>query len=137
TAQPLGRARGRDTGERVAGRVECHERDDRQARNGAHLRDRRLELVERRERLEEDDVDAAPFEQACALAVLAARSDRARDEDLLARHLARLARKLYARRVDRLELVLEKMLRKLRAARAERVRLDQLRARADVAELHV
>ena len=36
-----------------------------------------------------------------------------------------------------LELVLEEVLGELRAVRAERVRLDQLGARADVAEVHV
>ena len=50
--------------------------------------------------------------------------------------LPRLAREPHAGRVDPLELVLEEVRRELRPVRAEGVRLDQLGARADVADVH-
>src|SRR5581483_12207717 len=79
----------------------------------------------------------APLEDEGTVRVLAAGPERAGDEDLLPRDLARFAGELHVGRVDRLELVLEEVLRKALAARAERVRLDQLRAGADVAEVDV
>ena len=67
---------------------------------------------------------------------LAERADRARDQHVPARDVARLAREADARRVDRLELVLEVLRRQLAPVGAERVRLDQLGPRADVARVH-
>ena len=106
-----------------------------------------LELVEVVERLDHEDVGAAAFEDRRLLREelgarlrpqldVAERPDRARDEDVAAGHLARLARQADARRVDPLELVLEEARRELRPVRAERVRLDQLGAGADVADVH-
>ena len=69
------------------------------------------------------------------LGIVAAGPDRAGDEHLLAGDLARLASELHGSGVDLLELVLEEVLGELRAARAEGVRLDQLGARADEAEV--
>ena len=67
---------------------------------------------------------------------LAERADRARDQHVTARDVARLAREADARRVDRLELVVEVLRRQLAPVGAERVRLDQLGPGADVARVH-
>src|SRR5207248_3606378 len=69
------------------------------------------------------------------IATRGVRPDGARDEDLSAGDLARLAREADAGARDPLELVLEEMLGELRPAGAEGVRLDQLRPGADVAEM--
>ena len=125
-----------------------HERDDRQRRDRADRRDRGLEIDEVVERLDHEEIDAAALEDLRLLGVerrrlvalelrVAERADRARDEDVAPRHLARLARELHGGTVQPLELVLEEVLRELRPVRAERVRLDQLGASADVAEVHV
>ena len=67
---------------------------------------------------------------------LAQRADRARDEDVATRDLARLTGEPHRRGVDALELVLELVPREVAAVGAEGVRLDQLGARADVARVH-
>ena len=128
--------------------VEGEERDDRERRDAADGLDRRDELVEVEERLDHEQVDAAALEHARLLGVeravlagvedleLAERADRARDQHVAARDLARLAREADARGVDRLELVLEELRRQLAPVGAERVRLDQLGPGADVARVH-
>ena len=95
--------------------VEGQQRDDRERRDAAHRLDRDDELVEVEERLDHEEVDAAALEHAGLLGVeravlggvehleLAERADRAGDEDVAARDLARLAREPHARRVDLLE----------------------------------
>ena len=65
----------------------------------------------------------------------AERADRAGDEDVRAGHLARVARDLHRGLVDRRDVVLEVVLGELAAIRAERVRLDDVRAGADEAEV--
>ena len=121
--------------------VEAHQRDDRQARDGSNRLDRELELEQVVERLEHDDVDAAPLEDARLLCVgravvFAGRSDRAADEHLAPGDLSRVARELHAGRVDPLEVVLQEVLRQLAPVGAERVRLDQLGAGVDEADMH-
>ena len=64
------------------------------------------------------------------------RADRARDEDVPSRDLARLAREAHAGGVDLLERVVEQQPRQLAPVRAEGVRLDQLGARGDVPRVH-
>ena len=66
---------------------------------------------------------------------LAERADRAGDEDVGARDLARLAGEPHRGRVDPLELVLEEVRGELAAVGAEGVRLDQLGAGADEARV--
>ena len=147
-AQALARSVRRHTAERLAVAVEGHERDDRQRGHRADRGDRRLQVTEIEERLDHEEIDAAALQDAGLLCVqrrrfevaqlrVAERSDRARDEDLAARDLAGFAREANGRAVDRQELVFEEVLRELRAVRAECVRLDQVRACADVAEMHV
>ena len=145
--EPLGRGLGRDAAERLAVGVERHQRDDRERRDAADGLDRGDELVEVEERLEHEQVDAAALEDLRLLAEelallggvepldVADRADRAGDEDVRARHLARLAREAHRRRVDPLELVLEEVRRQLAPVGAERVRLDQLGAGADEARV--
>ena len=60
--QPIGRVRGGDAAERLAVRVEGHQRDDRQRRDRADGVDRGDELVQVEERLEHEQVDAASLE---------------------------------------------------------------------------
>jgi hypothetical protein len=67
--------------------------------------------------------------------MLAGRPDRAADEDVAARDLARVAGQLHGSRVDALEVVLEVVLRELPPVRAERVGLDQVGARGDEADV--
>ena len=106
-------------------------------------RDRGEELVELVERLDHEEVDAAALEQLRllgedGLAVLrraAERADRPGDEDVRAGHLARVARDLHGGLVDRRDVVLEVVLGELAAVRAEGVRLDDVRAGADEAEV--
>ena len=68
-------------------------------------------------------------------AELAERADRAGDEDVRARDLARLAGQPDAGGVDPLQLVLEEVAGQLAAVRPERVRLDQLGAGEDEARV--
>ena len=125
-AKARGRLRGGDPGERLRVLVEGQHRDDRQARDALDRLDRRHQLVEVEERLDHEEVDAAPLEdprllgedrrcERCRSVQLAQRADRAGDEDVAAGDLARLARELHARRVDALELVLEVVRRELAA----------------------
>ncbi len=67
---------------------------------------------------------------------LPGRPDRAADEHLTAGDLASLAGELHAGRVDPLEIVLEEVLGQLVPVRAEGVRLDQLGAGVDEADVH-
>ena len=60
--QPLGGLARGHAGERLGALVEGQQRDDRQARDAAHRRDRVDELVEVVERLEHEQVGAAAFE---------------------------------------------------------------------------
>ncbi len=138
-AQPLGGGARRDAGQCLAVGVEGHERDDRQARHGTDGGDRRLEIVEVEERLDREQVGAPALEDLRLLRVRPrrVRADRAGDEDLAAGHLARLAREPDALGVDPLEVVVEEGRRKLRPVGAERVRLDEVGAGADVAEVDV
>ena len=113
-----------------------------------HGGDGDLERVEVEERLEHEEVDAAAFEDLRLLGIqrpvlvdvehleLAQRPDRAGDEDVAARDLARLAGEPHGSRVDALEVVAEAVRGELAPVGAERVRLDQLGARADVARVH-
>ena len=123
--------------------VEGEERDDRQRGDRADRLDRGHELVEIGEGLDREQVDAAAVQEPRLLgehlrvvgAALGQRPDRARDEDVLARDLARVARALHARADDRLELVLEVEPGQLAPVRAEGVRLDQLGAGPDEAQV--
>ena len=141
-AQPRGRVGRGHAGERLGALVEGQRGDDRERGDAANRGDRGLQLVELVERLDHEQVDAATVQDRGLLgedlgpllgrerARVAERADRAGYEDVAARDLARLARKLDARAVDPLELVLEEDLRQLVAVGAERVRLDQVGARA-------
>jgi hypothetical protein len=82
-------------------------------------------------------VSAADAAERLRALDVAERPDRAGDEDVASRDLARLARELHTRAHDPFELLLEEVLRELRTVRAERVRLDQLGARPDEAEMDV
>ena len=142
TSRGLG---GLHAGERLGRLVEGHQRDDRQARHAAHGLDRIDELLEVVEGLDHEEVGAAALEDRRLLGEqvvpqarrgrLADRADRAGDEDLAAGHVARLPRELDRRGVDRLDVVLEEVARELAAVGAEAVRLDQLRAGVDVADV--
>ena len=95
----------------------------------------------------DEQVDAAPGQQPgllreerCAvlgprLLVLPERPDRAGDEDLPSGDLARVTGELHGRLVDPDELFLEVARGQLRAVRAECVRLDQLGAGVDEADV--
>ena len=125
--------------------LEREQRDDRQARDAANGLDRDHELVEVEERLEHEQVGAAPLQDRRLLGeepgalldarVVAERADRAPDEDVAPGDLARLAGEADAGGDDLLELVLEVVAGQLAPVRAERVRLDQLGARADEADV--
>ena len=138
-----GRLLGGHAAERLRVLVEGQQRDDRQRRDGADGADRGEELVELVERLDHEEVDAAALEELRLLgedgvAVLhrpAERADRAGDEDVRAGHLARVARDLHGGLVDRRDVVLEVVLGELAPVRAEGVRLDDVRAGADEAEV--
>ena len=133
----------RDAAERLRVLVEGEQADDRQRGARAHRPDRRDELVELVEGLDHEEVDATAFEQLCLLgedgvAVLgraAERPDRAGDEHVGAGHLACVARDLDGSLVDRRDVVLEVVLGELAAVGAERVRLDDVGAGADEAEV--
>ena len=145
-AQPQRRVARGHAGERLAVLVEGQERDDRQRGHAADGRDRRLQLVQVVERLDEEEVDAAGLEQLRLLgeelapsvlrvADVAERPDRAGDQHLRARDLPRLAGDLHRLRVDALDLVLEEARGQLAPVGAEGVRLDQLGSRADEADV--
>ena len=142
-ARACGRLLGGDASERLRVLVEGQERDDRQRRDAAHRADRREQLVELVERLDHEEVDAATLEELRLLgedgvAILhrpAERADRPGDEDVRAGHLTRVARDLHRGLVDRRDLVLEVVLGELAPVRAEGVRLDDVRAGADEAEV--
>ena len=145
-AQPLRGLGGGDSRERLGALVEGQRGDDRQAGDAAHGLDRGLELLQDVERLDHEQVDAAPVEDPGLLredlgALLgrnrevAERADRAGDEDVSARDLARLAGELDAGAVDPLQLVVEVEAGQLAAVGAERVRLDQVGAGADEARV--
>ena len=92
--QPRRSLRGRDARQRVAGGVEAHERDDRQARDRAQRDDSRLQVVEVGKRLDEEELDTAALERARLLGVVATGADRAGDEHFSAGDLAGLAGEL-------------------------------------------
>jgi hypothetical protein len=132
--------------ERLGALVEGQRGDDREARDPAHSLDCGLELVQVVEGLDHEQVDPAAVEQGCLLCEqlgslrrrdgqVAERADRPGDEDVPARHLARLARQLHARAVDPLELLLEVELRQLAPVGTEGVRLDQVGPGADEARV--
>jgi len=143
--EPLGGLGGGDAGERLGRLVERHERDDGEARDASHRVDRVLDLVQVVERLDEEEVDAAPVEDARLLGeelspdarggALSERPDRTGDEDRLSGDLACVSRELDRRRVDPLDVVLEVVLAELPAVRTERVRLDELRPGVDEADV--
>ena len=145
-AQARGRLGRSDAAGCLAVRVEGHERDDREARDAAHRLDRRGQLVQLVERLHREQVDAARVQRLRLLGVdgraidhdraVAERPDRAGDQDVRARHLARLARELHGVAVDPGDVVVEVQSGELGAVGAEGVRLDQLRARLDVRDVH-
>jgi len=144
--EPVRRLASGDPAERLAVLVEGQERDDRQARDALDGLDRGHELGEVVERLDHEQVCAAPFEDPRLLGEqlgeigpaqlgVADRPDRAGDEHVLAGHLARFSRQPHGSRVDALEIVLEEVRGELRPVSAERVRLDQLGPGADVADV--
>ena len=113
--------------------------------DAAHRLDRVDQLLEVVERLDHEQVGAAPLEHRRLLREevaadarcrrLAERADRAGDEHVSSRDLSRLPGELDRRRVDRLDLVLEEVAGELPAVAAEAVRLDQLRAGVDEADV--
>src|SRR5688500_16613431 len=125
--------------------LEREQRDDRQARDAADGFDRDHELVEVEERLEHEQVCPASLQNRRLLGeepgslfevrVVAERADRAPDEDVAPGDLARLAGEADAGGDDLLELVVQEVAGQLAPVRAERVRLDQLGARADEADV--
>ena len=133
--------------QRLGALVERQRRDDRKRGDAANGLDRGLQLVELVERLDHEQVDAAAVEDRRLLGEdlgtlvgrervgVAERPDRAGDEDLPARDLARLAGELDPGAVDSLELVLQEELRQFLPVGAERVGLDQVRACADEARV--
>ncbi len=143
--EPLGRLARRHARERLGAFVEGHQRDDRQARDAPHRLDRVDELLEVVERLDHEEVGAAALEDARLLAEelaahprgrrLADRPDRAGDEDVAAGDLPRLSGQLDRRRVDPLEVVLQELAGQLAAVGAEGVRLDQIGAGVDEADV--
>ena len=145
--EPAGRGLGADAARDLRVVVERQERDDREGGDAAHRLDGDDQLLEVEERLDHEEVDAAPLEHLRLRRVeravlgrvehleLAERADRPCDEDVAARDLARLAGEPHAGGVDLLERVVEEDARELAPVRAERVRLDQLGARGDVARV--
>ena len=139
--QACRRLRRAHSGERLGAVVEGHQRDDRQGGDAAHRLDGIAELVQVVERLDHEQVGAAPLEDLRLVGEqlpthtrgrgLADRPDRARDEHVPAGHLARITGELDCGRVDPLEFVFEEVLGELAPVRAERVRLDQLGSRVD------
>ena len=144
--EPQCRLPRRHARERLPVLVEGQQGDDRQRRDRADGVDRRLELAEVVERLDEEQVDAARREQFGLLgeeraplllrvAHVAERPDRPGDEHLLPGHLTGLAGDLDPLGVDALDVVVEEARRELEPVGAEGVRLDQLGTRADEAEV--
>ena len=98
-----------------------------------------------KKRLDQQEVDAAALEQLGLLRedrpplvperAASGRADGAGDEDVAARDVARVAGELHAGLVDRLHVVLEVVRAELAPVRSERVRLDQVGAGADEAEV--
>ena len=144
--QPLDRVARGDPGERLAVLVEGQLRHDRERRDVPHRRNRRLQLLEVEERLDQEEVDAPSFEKprllvedvvgldAAVLPLeLAQRPDRPADEDRRARDVPRLPGELDAALDDVLEPVLEVLRGQLAAVRPKRVRLDELRTGANEA----
>ena len=139
---------GPDAARRLGLVVEGEQSDDREGRDRPHRFHRDDELVDVEERLDHEQVDAAPLEHLGLLGVeravlgcvehleLAERADCAGDEHLAPCDLARLAGQPDTRRVDRLELLLEVMRLQLAPVGAESIRLDQLGSGADIACVH-
>ncbi len=143
--QPLGRLARGHACEGFGALVEGHQRDDRKARDGAGALDRVHQLVEVVERLDHEQVRSSALEHLGLLGEelpaharggrLSEGPDGAADEDVAPGRLARVAGQLDRGRVDLLELVLEEVLGELAPVRAEAVRLDQLGARVDKADV--
>jgi hypothetical protein len=128
--------------------AERHVRDDGQVADAPRDLDAEEQLVKVAERLEREQVRAAlqqPFDllQERGLQLGTRRplrtvqrrgegTDRASDEDLPTRHVARLARDLRASPVEPRCLVGEPVVGEPEPIRPERVRLDDVRARGDV-----
>jgi hypothetical protein len=146
-AQLVGGGARSHTGEGLRLVLERQQGDDRQARHGANSIDGDHELVEVEECLEHEQIGASPFqdrrllgkELGALLGVrvvdVAERADRPSDEDVAPGHLAGLPSESDACGVDPLEIVLEVVTGELATVRTERVRLDQLRAGADEADV--
>ena len=142
TLRGLGRGHPR---ERLGCLVEGHERDNRQARDAPHGEHRVLELLEVVKRLDREHVDTPAFEYQgllgeqvrsdAARRALAERADRSGDEHVATRDLSCFSGEPDRGRVDRLELVLQVVRRQLPAIGSERVRLDELGACVDEAEV--
>ena len=144
--QPLGGFVRADAAQRLGVLVEGEERDDRQRGDGANGVDRRRELLELEERLDGEEVDAPSLQElgllreerplvVPVLARVPERPDRPGYEDVAAGDLTRLAGDLHRRFVDSADVVVEIALTQLAAVGAERVRLHELRARFDEAEV--
>jgi hypothetical protein len=110
----------------------------------------RLDLLEVEERLDHEEVDPPPLEEARLLEEdvvgalgsvapleVAERADRPRDENGHAADFPRLARELDPALHDLLEPIVEELGRELAPIRSEGVRLDQLGAGPDEAEVHL
>jgi hypothetical protein len=144
-SKPLRRLACGNARERLRALVERHQRDDGESRDAAHGLHRVHELLEVVKGLDHEEVRAPALEHLSLLGkelaadarrrLLAERADRARDEDVLADDFPRIARELDRGRIDALELILQEVLRELAPVRAERVRLDQLGARVDEADV--
>ena len=144
--EPLGRLARRHAGERLGALVEGHQRDDRQARDAAHRLDRVDELVEVVERLDHEEVGAAALEDRSPARANSSRRTREVADSpsgpiepamkTSRPEISRASRaSLTAGRVDPLEVVLEEVAGELAPVRAERVRLDQLGAGVDEADV--
>ena len=137
---------------RAAVALERQLRDDRQVARRLDRQDRLAQLGDVRERLEDQQVDAA-FEQRLRLLAdrrahlpgphvagrrqhAPGRPDGARDEHRVAVDLARVARQPRRLEVDVAHLRFQPVPRQPEAVRAERVRLDDVRARRDVVLVH-
>ena len=143
--EALGRLARGDAGQRLGALVEGHQRHDRQARHAAHRLDRVDELLQVVERLDHEEVGAAALEDARLLAEevpphprgrrLADRADRAGDEHVAARDLPGLPGQLDRGGVDPLEVVLQEPAGQLAPVGPEGVRLDQVGAGVDEADV--
>ena len=137
-----------EAGERLRACVEGEHRQDGERRDAPHRFDRGHELVELEEGLDREEVDAAALEHlgllgeellafVCGNASFAERADRAGDEDVAPGDLARLAGELDAGAVDLVKVVLQVARGELAPVGAEGVRLDQVGAGLDEADVEL